>query len=578
MFKAFFQLGGFFKKYKRNQILAIFFLLISYFVTFSKPYLIGRISDSIVTGDYNLEELYQLLGIFGVLIFLTYFINVGWSFNLFKNIYLISRDTRNELMKKYLGQFPEFFEKNSTGSLMGKATNDVEAMSGIVGYGVMLIFDAIIYPILLIIIMFLISWELTIFSLLAFPPFVYVLYKTDIKMDEKFRRLQESFDRMNDITLESISSIKVIRSFNVEKVFKGRFKDHIIDNRDADMAKNSVVLQYMPFSNVFNTVLMTLTIIGGVYLINKGKMTLGSLITFTMYMGNLSWPAFGLSDLLAMGREGSTSIKRVNEIMHYQEDIVDIENPIILEEPQSFKFSDYSFKYPTADREILKDINLSFDKGETVILVGKTGSGKTTLLKQMLRLYDKNSGEFMINNIPIENYERKSLIDKIAYVPQENYLFSKSIKSNIKLFRDFTEEEIERAIILSDFKKDIDNFPQGLDTMTGEKGVALSGGQRQRIALSRALIKESDILILDDVFSAVDTRTEENIIRNLEAERHGKTNIFATHRLSVIKPKDYVVVLEDGHIEAQGTHDEVYQLSPWYKEQYDIQMMEVGND
>lgn len=578
MFQSLYKLRGFFKRYKTNQILAVFFLLISYFVTFSKPYLIGRISDSIVTGDFDENQFYTMLGLFGLIIFLTYFINVGWSFNLFKNIYLISRDTRNQLMAKYLKQFPKFFEKNSTGSLMGKATNDIEAMSGIVGYGVMCIFDAIIYPVVLLTVMAFISWQLTLFTLIALPPFIYILYKTNFKMEEKFRKLQESFDKMNDITLESISSIKAVRAFNVEHVFKDRFRNHILANRDADMEKNSIQQVYMPYSTVFNTILMSMSILGGVFLINQGQMTIGSLVTFTMYMGNLAWPAFALSDFLTMGSEGKTSIKRIEDILDYEEDIKDIENPVILKDINNFSLKNLYFKYPTSDREILKDINLDFKKGETVIIVGKTGSGKSTLLKQFMRLYDIDSGELEINNIPIENYERYSLIEKIAYVPQENYLFSRSIRDNIKLFRDFSDVEIEKAAILSDFKKDLDNFPKGLDTMTGEKGVALSGGQRQRIALSRALIKESEILILDDVFSAVDTKTEENIINNLEVERKGKTNIFTTHRLSVIKPEDHIVVLEDGHIEAQGNHMEVYNSSKWYKEQFDIQFMEVSHE
>lgn len=578
MFQSLYKLRGFFKKYKKNQILAIFFLLISYFVTFSKPYLIGLISDGIVTGDINQDRLYTLLGIFGFLVFMTYFINVGWSFNLFKNIYLISRDTRNDLMSKYLKQFPKFFEENSTGSLMGKATNDIDSMSSIVGYGVMCIFDAIIYPIVLLIVMALISWELTLFCLIALPPFIYLLYKTNFKIEDKFRKLQESFDRMNDITLESISSIKGIRAFNVENVFKNRFKTLILANRDADMEKNAIQQVYMPYSTIFNTLLMTMSILGGVYMINQGQMTVGSLITFTMYMGNLAWPAFALSDFLTMGSEGKTSIKRIEEILEYEEDIKDLPNPHILDHIEDFKFENLSFKYPTSEREILKDIDLDFKKGDTVIIVGKTGSGKSTLLKQFLKLYDIESGDLKINNISIKDYERKSIIDNISYVPQENYLFSKSIRDNIKLFREFSEEEIEKAALLADFKKDLDNFPNGLDTMTGEKGVALSGGQRQRIALSRALIKESEILILDDVFSAVDTKTEENIIRNLALERGGKTNIFATHRLSVINPTDYVVVLEDGKIEAKGTHLEVYESSQWYKEQYDIQFMEVGHE
>lgn len=578
MFSSLYKLRGFLKKYKRNQFLAIFFLLISYFVTFTKPYLIGKVADAIVSASYTREDLLTWLGIFAFLIVSNYFINVCWSFNLFKNIYLISRDTRNDLMKKYLGQFPRFFEKNSTGSLMGKATNDIESMAEVVGYGIMCIFDAILYPIALLLFMANISWQLTLFCLLVFIPFMFLLLKINLKLEDKFTRLQESFDQMNEFTLESISSIKVIRAFNVEDVFMKNFSKEIHNNMDKDMDKNKILQLYMPLSSAFNTILMTASIFGGVALINKGAMTLGSLITFTLYVSNLSWPAFALSDFLSLGQEGKASINRIEEVLAYKEDIVDRDDAIALDHASSFSFKNLDFKYPSADRLVLEDINLDFKAGSTVILVGKTGSGKTTLLKQFLRLYDITDGDLYINDKAIEAYKRKSLIDKIAYVPQENYLFSRSIKDNIDLYRDFSSDEIQEAVKLADLKKDLDNFPKGLDTLTGEKGVALSGGQRQRIALARALIKDAEILILDDVFSAVDTKTEVNIIRNLENLRAGRTNIFASHRLSVIKPDDYVVVLDDGKIEAQGSHLEVYKSSPWYRDQYDKQMMEGEND
>ncbi len=578
MITALIKLKYFFRKYLRNQILAVVFLFLSYFVTFAKPYLIGKLSDNIVSQNINPEEFYRTMMFLGFIIVFNYFINIGWSFNLFKNIYLISRDTRNALMTKFLKQSPEFFEKNSTGSLMGKATNDIEAMSTIVGYGIMTIFDGILYPLVVVMVMLNLSIPLTIFVLLAFPPFVYVLYRTNLKLEDKFRKLQESFDALNEITLESISSVKVIRAFNVEDVFRTRFRVSVEDNAKKDMDKNTLNQIYMPYAIFLNSALTALTIVGGIFMIRRGTLTIGELIAYTMYVNMLGWPAFALSDLMSMSKEGNTSIDRINEVMDYKEDIVDVKDSIELARPESFKFVNYSFKYPSSDRLILEDLDLEFNSGDTIIIVGKTGSGKSTLIKQFLRFYDKEEGELLINEIPIENYVRRTIIDKIAYVPQENYLFSKSIKDNIRFFRDYDEDEIMKASVLADFKKDLDNLPKGLETMTGEKGVALSGGQRQRIALSRALIKESDILILDDVFSAVDTRTEKNIIENLENDRHGKTNIFATHRLSVIKPTDTIIVLDDGKISAKGSHLEVYESSPWYREQYDLQLAEVDNE
>ncbi len=578
MFGSLYKLRAFLKKYKKEQFLAILFLLLSYFVTFYKPYIIGKVSDLIITGDYTLEILYKYLLLFGFLIFINYFINVGWSFNLYSNVHRISRDTRYDLMKKFLAQYPEFFEKNSTGTLMGRATNDVQVMSDVVGYGIMLVFDAVLYPIVLISVMAFISPILTLLTILVFIPAVFILYKMNKTFDERAEKLQESFDRMNDVTLENISSIRVIRSFNSESIFKEIFKSKIVDNAEKDMNKNKILQLYMPLSTIFNTIVITVALAVGVRLINDGRLTVGVLITYMMYLQNLAWPAMALSDFFTIGQEGQVSINRINEILNYDEDIKDKDNAVALNNPDHFEFRDFSFTYPMALHPALKNINLEFNKGDTIIIVGKTGSGKTTLLKQFLRIYNYENGKLLIDEIPIEDYKRESLIENIGYVPQQNYLFSKTIRENIDLHRGFSDIEINEASLSADFIKDVKTFPERFETLTGEKGVAMSGGQRQRISLSRTLIEKPEILILDDVFSAVDTKTETNIIENLEKSRKGKTNIIATHRFSVIKPTDKVVVMENGEIAAIGTHEEVYKSGGWYKEQYDRQFMEVENE
>lgn len=570
MIKVIRKLKSFLRKYWINQVLIVFFLSLSYFATFIKPWAVGKVADSIIN-DSGYSDVFFYLLIFSISIVLTYLINAMWRIGLAINRNSISRDTRNTLMKKILKQSPRFFEVNSTGSLMAKATSDVDALTTMVGYGYITIFDGIIYPIGLISLMFVISWKLSIFSLFLFPLFVILVKRIDKIFEIKIKAVQDSFYEMNNKALEDVSSIKVVRAFNVESIFKENFIKKIKNNYEAENDKNQTVLLYNPLANVFITIVNCLSLLGGAYLISKGEMTVGQLITFTMYVRFLDWPAFALSDLFAVSKDAEMALDRLDEVLTYPEDLEDKKDAISLGEIRDISFVDYAFSYPTEDRLILKNINLHIKAGDTLVLVGKTGSGKSTLLKQFLRLYDKADGSIKVNGLDIENYKRASLIDEISYVPQDNYLFSKSIRENVRLFRNFSEEEILEALATADFKKDLDNFPDGLNTMTGEKGVALSGGQRQRIALARALIKESPLIILDDVFSAVDTKTEKKIIENLDKNREGKTNIYASHRLSIIRPDDRVVVLEDGQIVCQGRHREVYNNNPWYRTQYDRQ-------
>lgn len=572
MFKAIYKLKDFFKKYKKNTIIAIIFLSLSYFSTFLKPLVVGEITDSIINKNIDIKSLSFYLLIFFISIFLTYYINTVWRLRLKTNGAIISQDTRDMIMKKLLKQYPQFFLENTTGSIMAKATTDVTKISDFVEYGIMFIFDGILYPLALILALFFISWKLAIFSLIGFPIFLYLVRKIDLILEVKIRKNQDAFYELNETSLEDISSIKVIRAFNVEGIFTDRFVKKVDNTSKAEMDANKEHLKYMPLATIFITAINTLSLLGGVYLIHQGELSVGSLITFTIYISFLSYPAFALADLFLIIEDFNQAVNRIDQILNYKEDINDIHKPEILKNPEKIEFKNYNFKYPNADDLALKNINLKFNKGDRIILVGKTGSGKSTLVKQLLRLYDKESGNLYINNIDIEKYERKSLISNISYLPQENFLFSKSIKENIDLFGDYQDEEINEALIMADLKKDIDTFPKEIDTLTGERGIALSGGQRQRIALARSLIRDTEILILDDVFSAVDTKTEKNIINNLNNKRSGRTNIFITHRLSIIKANDYVVVFDDGKIICQGNHNFVLKENKWYKEQYEKQV------
>jgi ATP-binding cassette subfamily B protein len=313
----------------------------------------------------------------------------------------------------------------------------------------------------------------------------------------------------------------------------------------------------------------------GAYLVSQQEMTLGDLVSFNVYLGMIIWPMFAIGELINVMQRGNASLDRVQETLDYEEDVKDASHPVTVAQPGRIGFSEVKFQYPQSSSINLSNINLQLEQGQTLGIVGKTGSGKTTLIKQLLREYPAGEGTISLAGIPIEDQTKDQVRNWIGYVPQDHVLFSRTVRENILFGHpEGTEEDIETAIRLSHFQKDLQLLPQGLETLVGEKGVALSGGQKQRISIARALIKNPEILLLDDSLSAVDAKTEARIIENIQQERHGKTTIITTHRLSAIQHADWIVVLDDGVIIEEGTHEDLLKNEGWYKEQFDRQQIE----
>ena len=564
---------------KKRIIIALVASIASYYFTLYPTDRLSYIVDGIASSniDFNgvVNEIHRII-LAGIALYIVYFFKEYYTFIGYDKII---KDMTYDIQYDIYGHTPVFFNKFSIGEVISRSTNDItNYIAPLFGYGILLIFDGIIYNLFISILIFNKSNFIYLF-LIHIPLVIQTIYLVSRrKAQEKYyNKMAKTMDEITEETLENVKGIRVIRAYSlldkVRNSFVGKLRSYARSNEE--YMKKTLV--YQPLNTVSLAASYIIAVACGFYFINLGMMTLGELISVCVVIGMIQWPYIALSELVIMIIEVRQATKRVLEISDKKADVNNDLAESNFEFNSSIEFKEFNFSYGD-NNHVLEDINFTINKGETIGVVGKTGSGKTTFIKQLLRLYPIEENTLLLDGKGMERYYDYSVREKIGYAPQEYQLFSKSIKENVLFYRYDLEDRLEEVLEQADIKKDISRFKDGIDTLVGENGLSLSGGQKQRLGIARALLSDPDILILDDSLSAVDSNTEKTIIENIKKTREGKTNIIVAHRISAVRHADKIVVLDNGKILNFGTHDVLLEKCPWYKQLDEYQNKEVEDD
>jgi len=534
------------------------------------PIIIAIIIDKIAKFEITLRELFNYFLILILIALGVAFLRFFWRFFIVGAAREIERDLRKRIYEHVLKLHVGYFNENKTGDIMAKATNDLEAIRMALSMGIVSLSDAIIYTSFSIIAMFLISYKLTLISIipiLLLAPISFVLGKI---IEKKFRKVQDTFGDLSEKARETLEGINVVKAYTREDEFSRNFKKISLNYLKANMDLAKSWGLYEPIIRVLAGISIIIVLCFGGYWVIKGEITIGKITAFFAYLNMLIWPMLAIGWSINLFQRGIASYKRVIELLN--------ESPQIFSKPNSYKgpmignirFSNLTFYYD--NKKVLENLSFEIKSGQKVGIIGRIGSGKSTILKILIRLYNPPKNSVFIDEIDINDWDLFTLRNEIAYVPQESYLFSTTIRENILIGNpNASDKEIWEALELADIKNDIEKLPYGLDTIIGERGITLSGGQRQRLALARALIKKPKILLLDDTLSAVDNETENNILMNLGRYMKDKTVIIVSHKISAVMDCDLIIVLDNGNIVEFGKHDELMKIGGFYYNTYSMQ-------
>ncbi|WP_026689797.1 ABC transporter transmembrane domain-containing protein [Alteribacter aurantiacus] len=572
--KVFLDLMWYFKKEKWYYLGGIAILAVVSVLSLIPPYVVGVIVDHIHNNTLNEQVLRNWMLLLCGLAVIIYILRYLWRIFIFGSAIKLARLLRNQLYEHFTRMASSFYHRKRTGDLMAHSTNDIRAIEQTAGAGVLTLVDSLTMGGFVIVTMAVtISWELTLIALLPMPLMAFATSKYGSMLHKRFGKAQAAFSSLNDKVQESMSGIRVTKAFGYEKEEVEAFKKKSDDVVEKNISVAKVDALFDPTISLIVGMSFFLSIAFGARFVVNGDISIGQLTSFTVYLGLLIWPMLAFGWLFNIVERGRASYDRVSGLLKEKQDVKD--DPGALNTPPTgeISFDVVQFSYKNADQKSLDNVRFNVLPGQTIGIAGKTGSGKTTLVKALMREFDAKTIFFGVK--PLQSYTLDALRSSIGYVPQDHFLFSATIADNISFARpDASYKEIMDAAKLANIHEDIISFSEGYETVVGERGVTLSGGQKQRISIARALIKDPEVLILDDSLSAVDAKTEEAILESLRRVRRGKTTFITAHRLSAIHHGDLIIVMDKGRISERGTHDELMNQNGWYKKMYEHQQLE----
>lgn len=584
-------LNKYFIKYKWWIIPGVIFVIISNIFGVIPAQVIGHafnlITEEIAIyslfNGFNRQELvYSIFSksllYFGLLVLILYLLRGFFLFLMRQTLILMSRhieyDMKNEIYAHYQVLTLAFYRRNNTGDLMNRATEDVNRVRMYVGPAIMYAINTTVLFILVIYSMFSVNTELALFSLLPLPVLVVTIYLVNTLIIKKSEKIQEQLSNLSSFVQERFSGIRVIKSYVREDHTNETFEVESDGYRNSMLNLIKVQALFYPTMLLLVGLSTILTVyIGGKQVIN-GAITPGNIAEFIVYVNQLTFPVTMLGWVTSLIQRASASQKRINEFLKLEPEIIST-NTDTHELKGKIDFKEVSFTYPDTGITALKDVSFELEEGKFMAVIGRTGSGKSTLANLLLRMYDTTNGSIFIDDKNIKDLNLKDYREQTGFVPQEVFLFSDTIKNNIAFgIDDASDEQIINAAKSASVYHNIEGFEHKFETMLGERGITLSGGQKQRVSIARALIKEPKLIIFDDCLSAVDTKTEESILKNLGKIMKGKTTIIIAHRISTIKNADKILVMDEGRIVEQGTHKQLIKLNGVYAEIHKNQLLE----
>lgn len=577
--RLFAQLGWYFRREWRRYLGAVALLIIIAILQLIPPKVVGIVVDGVTRQHFTARQVWMWVGVLVAIAVITYLLRYIWRVWLFGAAYQLAVELREDFYRQLSRQHPGFYLRHRTGDLMARATNDVDRVVFAAGEGVLALVDSLVMGCVVLIVMATqISWQLTLFSLLPMPIMALFINRYGEQLHQRFKLAQAAFSSLNDRTQESLTSIRMIKAFGLEDRQSDLFARDAADTGAKNMRVARVDARFDPTIYIAIGMASMLAIGGGSWMVVNGKMTLGELTSFAMYLGLMIWPMLALAWMFNIVERGSAAYSRIRDMLA-EAPVVNDGTEAVPQGRGTLELAIRAFHYPQVEAATLTHINVTLAPGQMLGICGPTGAGKSTLLALIQRHFDVEEGEIRFHGIALPRLKLDAWRSRLAVVNQTPFLFSDTVAGNIALGKPgATQKEIERAAKLASVHEDILRLPQGYDTEVGERGVMLSGGQKQRISIARALLLNAEILILDDALSAVDGRTEHEILHNLRQWGEGRTVIISAHRLSALTEASEIVVMQHGHIAQRGQHEQLVRQPGWYREMYRYQQLEAALD